>query len=100
MSKVIVQMPELVRGTNHFFQSAQTASFMVRHRLFGRDFYTVFCSDGGDFAETLLLTKVNGVFVHFPIDLVRAEIENRFPKKYYEEDLLEQVSVTDETFPN
>ena len=67
MSKVIVQMPELVRGTNHFFQSAQTASFMVRHRLFGRDFYTVFCSDGGDFAETLLLTKVNGVFVHFPI---------------------------------
>ena len=100
MSKVIIQVPEPVRGTNHFFQSVQTESFMIRHRLFGRDFYTVFCSDGGDFAETLLLTKVNGVFVYFPIDSVRAEMENRFPKKYYEEDLLEQVSVTDETFPN
>ena len=100
MSKVIIQVPEPVRGTNHFFQSVQTESFMIRHRLFGRDFYTVFCSDGGDFAETLLLTKVNGVFVYFPIDSVRAEMENRFPKKYYEEDLLDQVFVTDETFPN
>lgn len=100
MSKVIVQMPELVCGSNCFFQTVQTESFMTHHRLFGRDFYTVFCSDGEDFAETLFLTKVNGVFVHFPIDLARAEMEKRFSKKYYEEDLLNQVLVTDETFPN
>ncbi len=100
MSKVMVQMPEFVSGTNSFFQPFQTDSFMIQHRLFGRDFYQIFVSDENELQKSLLLTKVNDVFVHFPIDLARAEMEKQLSKKYYEENLQNRVSVTDETFPN
>ena len=100
MSKVMVQMPEFVSGTNSFFQPFQTDSFMIQHRLFGRDFYQIFVSVENELQKSLLLTKVNDVFVHFPIDLARAEMEKQLSKKYYEENLQNRVSVTDETFPN
>lgn len=96
MSKVMVQMPEFVPGTNSFFQTFQTDSSMIHYRLFGRDFYQIFVFDGEDFQKSLLLTKVNDVFVHFPVHFERIEMEKRF----FNSSHLDSVPVMDDTFPN
>ena len=100
MSEILVQMPYPVEGTSDFLHFISLKPYMIRHQLYGRNFYEVFCKDQNSFPSPFLLTKVNDVFVHFPINYDEALNDHRFSAKYYEEYSTNQIPITSDTFPN